>query len=192
MFLAGLAAARRLRRGGSTAELSRYLATRGLWLTLLEITVMRFALNFRFSPQDPVLLIILVALGLSMVGLAGLVWLPPPAIGAFGAAVVIGRNLLDPLRPADFGAWAPLWNLVHDAGAFSAAGQLVIAGYPVLPWAGLMALGFAGWICRPRTGGPAPDPGPQRAGARRRVRRRCAPSTPTATRARGASRRRRW
>ena len=143
VFLAGLAAARRLRRGGSPAELSRYLAMRGLWLVLLEITVMRFALNFRFSAQDPVLLIILVALGLSMVALAGLVWLPRPAIGAFGAAVVIGHNLLDPLRPADFGAWAPLWNLVHDPGAFSAAGRLVIAGYPVLPWAGLMAVGFA-------------------------------------------------
>jgi uncharacterized membrane protein len=143
VFLAGLAAARRLRRGGSPAGLSRYLAMRGLWLVLLEITVMRFALNFRFSAQDPVLLIILVALGLSMVGLAGLVWLPRPAIGAFGAAVVIGHNLLDPLRPADFGAWAPLWNLVHDPGAFSAAGRLVIVGYPVLPWAGLMAVGFA-------------------------------------------------
>ena len=57
--------------------------------------------------------------------------------------MVLGHNLLDPLRPADFGAWAPLWNLVHDPGAFSAAGRLVIAGYPVLPWAGLMALGFA-------------------------------------------------
>jgi uncharacterized membrane protein len=143
VFLAGLAAARRLSRGGSVAELSRYLATRGLWLVLLEITVMRFALNFRFSPQDPVLLIILVALGLSMVGLAGLVWLPRPAIVAFGAAVVLGHNLLDPLQPADFGAWAPLWNLVHDQGAFRAAGRLVVSGYPVLPWAGLMALGFA-------------------------------------------------
>ena len=66
------------------------------------------------------LLIILVALGLSMVGLAGLVWLPRPAIVALGVAVVLVHNLLDPLRPADFGAWAPLWNLLHDPGRLHA------------------------------------------------------------------------
>jgi uncharacterized membrane protein len=62
VFLAGVAAQRRLVGGGSTAGLSRYLWTRGLWLIVLELTVMRFALNFRMSGQDP-LLIILVAGG---------------------------------------------------------------------------------------------------------------------------------
>ena len=143
VFLAGVAAARRLRRDGSVAGLSRYLWTRGLWLVLLELTVMRFALNFRFSAQDPVLLIILVALGLSMVVLAGLVHLPVAVVGTVGVAVVVLHNLLDPLTPADFGALAPLWNLLHDPGVFMVAGLPVMSGYPVLPWAGLMAVGFA-------------------------------------------------
>jgi uncharacterized membrane protein len=143
VFLAGVAAARRLRRDGSVAKLSRYLWTRGLWLVLLELTVMRFAFNFRFSGQDPLLLIILVALGLSMVVLAGLVHLPRPAIVTFGLAVVLFHNLLDPVQAADFGAWAPLWNLLHAPGVFMVAGLPVVSGYPVLPWAGLMALGFA-------------------------------------------------
>jgi len=143
VFLAGVAAARRLRRDGSVANLSRYLWTRGLWLVLLELTVMRFAFNFRFSGQDPMLLIILVALGLSMVFLAGLVYLPRPAIVTFGLAVVLFHNLLDPVQAADFGAWAPLWNLLHAPGVFMVAGLPVVTGYSVLPWAGLMALGFA-------------------------------------------------
>jgi len=143
VFLAGVAAQRRLARDGSVAGLSRYLWTRGLWLVVLELTVMRFALNFRMSSQDPLLLIILVALGLSMVVLAGLVHLPAPLVGALGVAVVAGHNLLDPIRPADLGAIAPLWNLLHDPGVFLVGGLPVVAGYPVLPWAGLMALGFA-------------------------------------------------
>jgi uncharacterized membrane protein len=143
VFLAGLAAQRRLARDGSIAGLSRYLWTRGLWLVVLEITVMRFALNFRMSNQDPLLLIILVALGLSMVGLAVLVHLPAPVVGVIGVAVVVGHNLLDPIRPADLGVLAPLWNLLHDPGVFLVGGLPVVAGDPVLPWAGLMAVGFA-------------------------------------------------
>ena len=143
VFLAGVAAARRLRRDGSVANLSRYLWTRGLWLVLLELTVMRFAFNFRFTAQDPVLLIILVALGLSMVVLAGLVHFPVAVVGTFGVAVVLLHNLLDPLTPGDFGALAPLWNLLHDPGVFVVAGVPVVSGYPLLPWAGLMAVGFA-------------------------------------------------
>ena len=143
VFLAGVAAQRRLARGGSVGALSRYLWTRGLWLIVLELTVMRLAFNFRIGGQDPLLLIILVALGLSMVALAGLVHLPAPVVGAIGAAVVVGHNLLDPIRPADFGALAPLWNLLHDPGVSVVAGLPVVFGYPALPWAGLMAVGFA-------------------------------------------------
>jgi uncharacterized membrane protein len=142
-FLAGVAASRRLARDGSVARLSRHLWTRGLWLVLLELTVMRFAFNFRFSAQDPLLLIILVALGLSMVVLAGLVYLPTGAVAAFGVAVVLLHNLLDPVRAQDFGALAPLWTLLHAPGAFLVGGLPVVSGYPVLPWAGVMALGFA-------------------------------------------------
>ena len=143
VFLAGVAAQRRLARGGSTGGLSRYLWTRGLWLVVLELTVMRFALNFRMTSQDPLLLIILVALGLSMVALAGLVHLPPPLVGGIGVAVVVGHNLLDPIRATDLGGFAPLWNLLHDPGVFVVGRLPVVFGYPVLPWAGLMAVGFA-------------------------------------------------
>ncbi|MGD9902196.1 MAG: DUF1624 domain-containing protein [Vicinamibacterales bacterium] len=142
-FLAGLAAARRLARDHDRAGLSRYLWTRGLWLVVLELTVMRVALTFRFSAEDPLLLIILVALGVSMMALAALVWLPPPAVLAYGVAVVALHNLLDPLRPADFGALTPLWTLLHAPGVFVVGGLPIVSGYPWLPWTGVMALGFA-------------------------------------------------
>ncbi len=141
-FLAGVAVQRQLAGGAPTAKVSRQLWTRGLWLVLLEMTVMRFALDFRVSAQSPMLLIILVALGLSMVAMAALVFLPPRTVGWIGVAVIALHNLLDPLTPADFGRLAPLWNLLHDPGVFMVGGFPVVAGYPVLPWLGIMALGF--------------------------------------------------
>jgi uncharacterized membrane protein len=143
VFLAGMAACRRLRHEGSVSRLSRFLWTRGLWLVLLEITVMRFALNFRSSAQDPLLLLVLTALGLSIMALAGLVRLPTAVVGALGVAAIALHKVLDPVQPADLGAAAPLWNLLHDQGVFAIAGLTVVVGYPVLPWIGVMAAGFA-------------------------------------------------
>jgi uncharacterized membrane protein len=143
VFLAGVAAQRKLRRDGSVPRLSRYLATRGLWLVLVELTLIRFALNFQIGAQAPWLLLVLWALGLSMVMLAALIHLPLPVVGAAGLAVVALHNLLDPIRAADLGALSPLWLALHQQGAFTVAGHVVVVAYPVLPWAGVMALGFA-------------------------------------------------
>src|SRR5215469_1515937 len=76
MFTAGLGAYFWWQHGRTRAQLSRFLVTRGLWLIILELTVMRIAYQFSFSMQYPVLLIVLWALGASMVGMAALVWLP--------------------------------------------------------------------------------------------------------------------
>src|SRR5262249_1563961 len=75
MFLAGVGAFLRLQRRGSKAELSRFLWTRGLWLIVIELTVMRLAMNFTMSTQYPVILLVLSALGVSMIALAGLIHL---------------------------------------------------------------------------------------------------------------------
>ena len=62
---------------------------------------------------------------------------------------MLGHNLLDPLTPQQFGAAAPLWTILHEGGFLSqtvAGGVLVV--YPILPWIGVMALGFgvAPWL----------------------------------------------
>jgi len=68
MFTAGLAAFFWLNRGRTTAQLSPFLWKRGLWLVVLELTVLRFAMNFSLF-SGVVLLSILWALGWSMVAL---------------------------------------------------------------------------------------------------------------------------
>ncbi|MBK8006668.1 MAG: DUF1624 domain-containing protein [Gemmatimonadetes bacterium] len=140
---AGIGAYLWWRRGRTRGELARFLATRGLWLVVLEVTVMRLAYNFTPSLQYPLLLLVLWVLGLSMLVLAALVWLPPRALAVLSLAVIALHNLLDGIRAADLGAAAPLWNLLHQPGAFPVGGLLVIVGYPLIPWAFVMALGFA-------------------------------------------------
>ena len=138
-LLAGLGAALSLSRGRSKKSLSWFLLTRGLWLMFLEATVMQFAWNFAWG--FPVFLIVIWALGLSMVVLAGLVFLPEVAIAAIALVLIFGHNLLDGIQPASLGSLAGLWHLLHAPG-FAIPGKVLIA-YPLIPWVGVMALGFA-------------------------------------------------
>ena len=125
----------------SRAELSRFLWTRGLWLVLLELTVERFAFFFDLI-QSPVLLIVLWALGVSMIALAGLIWLPARILAAVSLGVIAFHNLFDSVRAANFGLAAPLWNVLHQPGPIRASGPVVIVGYPLIPWIFVMSAGY--------------------------------------------------
>ena len=92
---AGVGAWCKGQRDGSPAALSGFLASRGLWLVLVEVTVMRVALNFSLSMQYPVLLLILWALGVSMLALAVLIHLPARALVLVSLALVVFHNALD-------------------------------------------------------------------------------------------------
>ncbi len=143
LFTAGMGARLRLDRGGASAgQVSRYLWTRGVWLILVELTVMRLAMNFTFDLRYPVLLIILWALGWSMIALAALVYLPPRMVGTLGLAVIACHNLFDGVQAQQFGAMAWLWHVLHQPGAISLGGVTAVTGYPALPWVGVMAAGF--------------------------------------------------
>lgn len=131
-------------RRRSADGLTRFLLTRGLWLVLLELTVVRcLGLQFNFDYQVTILTV-LWALGWSMVALALISRLPPRVIAAFGIVLILGHDLLDPIRAASFGAWAPLWSAVHAPGVLlNVPGHLVIVAYPLIPWIGVTALGYA-------------------------------------------------
>src|SRR5512132_1529387 len=100
VFLAGTGAFLRGRRSGETsASLARFLLVRGLWLILLEVTVVRLGWTFNLDYRHYVLLGVLWMLGWTMVALAGLVFLPYRAILAFGIIVVFAHNALDRWLP---------------------------------------------------------------------------------------------
>lgn len=140
-LLTGTGAFLTLRRM-SKRELSGFLLTRGLWLIVLEAVVMRFALQFNVDYQVT-LLIVLWALGWAMIVLAGLIYLPTWALVTVGVAMVAGHNLLDGIAATAFGALAPLWTVLHVPGFLITGPHTVFVTYPLVPWMGVTALGYA-------------------------------------------------
>lgn len=140
VLLAGVSAFLHGRKIGSRAALSRFLLTRGLWLIFLEFTVIAYAWNFTL---DSVALQVIWALGVSMMVLAALVWLPMPVIIGFGVLLIAGHNAFDRVAPASMGEFGALWTLLHNEGSIKLwKGFEVWVLYPLVPWVGVMALGY--------------------------------------------------
>jgi len=136
-LLTGTGAYLSLRRK-SRSELSRFLFTRGLWLIVLEVTLIRcFAYQFNFDYRVTMLLVIW-ALGWSMITLSVLVRLPASVVTAIGAVMIVGHNLLDSVKSA-----SPLWSILHSPGfVVNTPEHVVFAGYPLIPWIGVTAVGY--------------------------------------------------
>ena len=121
------------------------LFTRGAWLLVLEVVVLRcLGLTFNFDYRVTVLTV-LWAIGWSMIALSALVRLrlQPRTILAFGIVMIATHNLLDPIRPAAFGAFAPLWTMLHVQGFLvNTPRHVVLQAYPLIPWIGVTAAGF--------------------------------------------------
>jgi uncharacterized membrane protein len=139
VFLAGVSAFLKGERCDSRADLARFLLTRGLWLILLELTVVNFGWTFG---AVFVFLQVIWAIGAGMVLLAGLIWLGPRAVLLIGVLIIAGHNLLDPVTPAQLGQAAPLWNFVEEPGLARPWGWLLFIAYPAIPWLGIMCLGY--------------------------------------------------
>src|SRR6516225_6114576 len=142
MLLAGLGAFLWWHGKRTKLQLSIFLLTRGLWLVALELTLMQLAYYFDVSLRYPILLVVLWALGASMIALALLIWLPIHVLAVLSIAVITLHNLLDGLNAAQFGPAAWAWNLLHQPGAFPLAGATIVVGYPLVPWVAVMALSF--------------------------------------------------
>lgn len=137
VFLAGVSA---FMSGGSrsSSTLRRYLFVRGAWLVLLELTVVHFAWHFNLGYQNGVVLQVIWVIGVSMCTLAALVSVPRPWLAVSSLSVIALHNLLDGVAPAQWGAWAPLWSVLHVQGMTPFA----FVVYPLVPWLAVMALGF--------------------------------------------------
>lgn len=122
----------------SRAELSRFLFTRGLWLVVLEVTLICLVWTFNARYDHGLFLQVIWAIGVSMMVLAALVHLPLRVIALFSVVTIFGHNFLDGIEPQSFGAWAPLWSVLHVAGPIPHA----LVAYPLIPWIAVMSLGY--------------------------------------------------
>jgi uncharacterized membrane protein len=155
IFLAGTSVSLQLARGKSKRTLSWFLLTRGVWLIILEVTVVRFGATFNLSPAFAGFLQVIWVIGVSMIVLAGLIHLPRVVIAAFGLIMIAGHNLLDGYRVESWrgpespvpGLWSRVWIFLHQAfEAFPILwffpSPILIVIYPLVPWVGVMAVGF--------------------------------------------------
>lgn len=143
VFLAGTSAWLRSQSRPSRGDLSRYLLFRGLWLVFLELTVVSFAWILSLS-LGIIFFQVIAAIGVAMIALAGLIWLPHRAILIFGILICAGHPMLATVQAEDLGWFAPLWPLFYgDLGALPPAGGIqILVIYSCLPWIGVMALGY--------------------------------------------------
>ncbi len=150
VFLAGTAAyLYSLKR--SKSQLSYFLFTRGLWLIFVEIFINNFIwwfdINFGFFNLQ-----VLWAIGWSMICLSVLVRLPLPFLLAVGVLIVAGHNLLDGIS-FERGTWMYVfWSFLHDDNFIGlGASRFIAFSYPVLPWIGVMILGYCfGFFYHPK------------------------------------------
>ncbi|HEX6884429.1 MAG TPA: heparan-alpha-glucosaminide N-acetyltransferase domain-containing protein, partial [Planctomycetota bacterium] len=145
-FLAGTSA---FLHGRRRPGLARFLVTRGLWLVLLELTLLRWCWTFNLE-FGRLMAGVIWALGWCMVLLAGLVKLPTGVVAALGLVLVAGHDALDPQALAsglDGGLGAALWSVLYvgfHAGLIPlGGGASLIVLYSLVPWIGVMACGYA-------------------------------------------------
>lgn len=140
-LLAGTGAYLSLAQGKTTKEVSRFFWTRGLWLVLLELTIIGFAwsfTSFRFGG-------VIWALGWSMVLMSFIVRLPLRGIAIFGVVTMALHHLVDGVKADTFGKFAWLWQILHGGGAIKteSLGITFPILYVLIPWVGVMASGYA-------------------------------------------------
>ncbi len=142
VFLAGTAAYLYGTKIQSRPALSKFLLIRGLWLVLLELTLLRFGWTFNFDYESFTFAGVIWAIGWSMVALAALVYLPTAAITAIGLTIILGHNAIAPLV---YSVESPSWLLrvLYAGGNFPAGpGINVVVLYVLVPWVGVMAAGY--------------------------------------------------
>ncbi len=129
----------------SKIDLSTFLITRGLWLVIVETIFITLA--WTFDPYYHMFILqVIWALGVSMIILGLLVFLPASVIGLIGALIVFGHNMLDYPSIHEGLKGGQLADLAYF-GQFSVhrlfGDRIYLVVYAFLPWTGLMMAGYA-------------------------------------------------
>ncbi|HVT39637.1 MAG TPA: heparan-alpha-glucosaminide N-acetyltransferase domain-containing protein [Gemmatimonadaceae bacterium] len=144
-FLAGTGAFLHGRKLGDKGALARYLATRGLVLVLLELTVIREAWTFNFDYAHYILAGVIWMLGWCMILLSLLVRWRTKAIAAFGMVVIAAQNLIGVVgsKMPESAGW--IFQFLYFGGPVQLGqnGPTIGVLYSIVPWIGVMAVGYA-------------------------------------------------
>ena len=141
VFLAGTSACLYGAKHGRK-KLSFFLFTRGVWLIIVELSILTL---FRtFNPSFHFFnLQVIWAIGISMIALSAIIYMDKRIILFTGVLIVAAHNLLDNVHVPGGGVPSFLWALVHEPGYFTFGRFTFHVHYPVLAWIGIMTLGYS-------------------------------------------------
>jgi uncharacterized membrane protein len=123
-------------------ELFKFLFTRGLWLIFLEIVVNNLIWTFDLSYSIQIFQVIW-AIGASMIFLSFLIYLPKKVILGMGLLIIFGHNLLDGIVMQGQSLQDMVWYILHqEQRMLLNPNYTIVLKYPLLPWIGIMALGY--------------------------------------------------
>lgn len=123
-------------------DVSAFLFKRGLFLVVLEFTLVNFAWTFQLPPTV-IYMQVIWAIGVSMIALAALVWLPRALLISLALVIIAGHNLLDAVHLTPGSTSQALWSILHERSWIQVSENLRLrVTYPVLPWIGVIALGY--------------------------------------------------
>lgn len=151
VFLAGTGAYLQTLRGKSKSELSKFLITRGLWLIVLEFTIIRVLVWFNLDFHFALMLQVIWVIGVGMILLAGLIYLPLRVVAIGSLTMIALHNLLDKIQVQGFpapntppaGFWGSIWILLHQQGLiFFTPKVYALVLYPLIPWVAVLAGGY--------------------------------------------------
>ena len=135
------------------SDVSRFLFVRGAWLILLELTVLRLSWTFNLDFAHYEMAGVLWVIGWCMILMAGLVKLPLSVSATLGVIIIAAHNLMDShlwqlVDGLNAGKFSGLWKILYFgfyAGPlqFGSDGPNLIVLYSIVPWIGVMAVGYA-------------------------------------------------
>ena len=141
VFLSGTSIFLYSNKGKTKKQVAFFLFTRGLFLMAVEILIIEPLWDFNFTV---IYLQVIWAIGLSMVALSILQYLPYKILVFTGLIIVFGHNLLDSINIDTPFLKSVLWSIIHVRHDYLINDDLLfVVAYPFLPWLGLMILGYA-------------------------------------------------
>ena len=138
--LAGTSVYLQRQRGRTRGEMGKKLVLRGLWLLFVEVAIVNFGIFFTYHFH---FFQVIYAIGGSMIVLAGLQYVPTRWVAVYGFAVVLLHDVLHRIQPESLGHGAVAWEFLVSTGFFFHGDRpWLFVMYPLLPWSGVMALGY--------------------------------------------------
>lgn len=126
----------------SKSQLFKFLLTRGLWLIILEIVLNNLIWWFDLS-YGFIVLQVIWAIGVSMIALSFLIYLPKKILILVGVILIFGHNALDKITMEGESFQAIIWYILHQGGQIVFdSNRMIGAYYPVIPWIGIIVLGY--------------------------------------------------